>query len=282
MFQFNHRSFLLLIYNLSTVCPLTLPLAVPHLAYEPYDRVIGHLLQLPDQLREQRWPFADDVLEVGGDFSGHGQEHVGVDLELARQFAGCFLRGGGDFASFYLTEVGGLDAHAFGYLADRVLGVVLPQCFAAGSDVLGESRHMCSVYYIVYVCQGREHEGGAGLSADPILKQDKAIGCLPTTSGAVVMKAEIQLIVGKTIAAVVISERNNPGPPKSQVFLVFDDATTYELYGDVAGSGALDVGGTKWAVNYAKKFKGKITVYGDEEIGSDLTEWSRIGLQGPR
>ncbi len=41
--------------------------------------MIGHLLQLPDQLSEQRWPLADDVLEVGGDFSGHGQEHVGVD-----------------------------------------------------------------------------------------------------------------------------------------------------------------------------------------------------------
>ncbi len=43
------------------------------------------------------------------------------------------------------------------------------------------------------------------------------------------MKREIELIVGKTIGAVVISERNNPGPPKSQVFLLFDDATTYEL-----------------------------------------------------
>ena len=33
--------------------------------------------------------------------------------------------GGATSASFYLAEVGGLDAHAFGYLADRVLGVVL-------------------------------------------------------------------------------------------------------------------------------------------------------------
>ena len=96
------------------------------------------------------------------------------------------------------------------------------------------------------------------------------------------MKSEIQLIVGKTIGAVVISESNRRDWPKSQVFLVFDDATTYELYGEVRGSGALDVGGTKWAVDYAKKFKGEITVYGDEEIGSELTEWSRIGLQGPR
>ena len=96
------------------------------------------------------------------------------------------------------------------------------------------------------------------------------------------MKDEIQLIVGKTIGAVVISERNTPGPPKSQVFLVFDDTTVYELYGQIEGGGALDGGGTKWALDYAKKFKGAITVYGDEEIGRDLTEWSRIGLQGPR
>jgi len=96
------------------------------------------------------------------------------------------------------------------------------------------------------------------------------------------MKDEIQLIVGKTIGAVVISEGNTPGPPDSQVFLVFDDATVYELYGRIEGGGALDGGGTNWAMNYAKKFKGEITVYGDEEIGSDLTEWSRIGLQGPR
>ncbi len=95
------------------------------------------------------------------------------------------------------------------------------------------------------------------------------------------MKAEIQLIVGKTIGAVVIADRSDQ-LQSSQVFLVFDDATTYELHGELAGSGALDVGGTKWAVSYAKKCEAsKITVYGDEEIGSELTEWARIGLEGP-
>lgn len=93
------------------------------------------------------------------------------------------------------------------------------------------------------------------------------------------MKPEIQLIVGKTIGAVVVAKDNDLG--QTQVFLVFDDATTYELYGRMESSGALDVGGTKWAVNYAKKFQPRhITVYGDEEIGRDLTEWSRIGLNG--
>jgi len=89
------------------------------------------------------------------------------------------------------------------------------------------------------------------------------------------MKDEIRLIVGKKIGAVVVAEGRRDSP-KSQVFLVFDDATTYELYGDVRGSGGLDRGGTKWAVGYAKKFGGKITVYGDEEIGGSELKWDRI------
>ncbi len=70
------------------------------------------------------------------------------------------------------------------------------------------------------------------------------------------MKREIELIVGKTIGAVVIADRSDQ-LQSSQVLLVFDDATTYELYGQIEGGGGLDGGGTKWAVNYAKKFKGK-------------------------
>ena len=89
------------------------------------------------------------------------------------------------------------------------------------------------------------------------------------------MKDEIRLIVGKKIGAVVVAEGRRDSP-KSQVFLVFDDATTYELYGDVRGSGGLDRGGTKWAVGYAKKFGVNITVYGDEEIGGSELKWDRI------
>jgi len=89
------------------------------------------------------------------------------------------------------------------------------------------------------------------------------------------MKDEIKLIVGKKIGAVVVSERCDRGP-NSQVFLVFDDGTAYELYGDVNGSGGLDRGGTGWAIGYAKKFGGDVTVYGDEEIGSSEIKWDRI------
>ena len=89
------------------------------------------------------------------------------------------------------------------------------------------------------------------------------------------MKNGIRLIVGKRIGAVVISERNRRGP-KSQVFLVFDDATVYELYGDIRSTGGLDRAGTKWAVGYANKFRGEITVYGDEEIGGSESLPPRI------
>ena len=57
---------------------------------------------------------------------------------------------------------------------------------------------------------------------------------------------------------------------------MFDDSTTYELFGQIEGGGGLDRGGTKWAMSYATKCKAKnITVYGDEELGGDSTEWSR-------
>jgi len=74
------------------------------------------------------------------------------------EFSCRFLRRRGDFATFYLAQVGGLDAHTFRYLADRVLGVRLSEFLAASTDVLGERCHVCSVYYIVYVRQGVSRE----------------------------------------------------------------------------------------------------------------------------
>jgi hypothetical protein len=59
--------------------------------------------------------------------------------------------------------------------------------------------------------------------------------------------------------------------PNSQVFPVFDHATSCELYGDVRGAGGLDRG-----ASYAKKFGGKILVYGDQETGSSGLKWDRI------
>ncbi len=108
--------------------------------------MVGQLLQLADQLREQGRPLADHVLKVGRHLSRHRQQHVAVDVELVRELTRRFLRGGGDFAAFHFAEVGGLDAHTLCYLPDGVRWVGFPQLFAAGSDELAEVLHMGSVY----------------------------------------------------------------------------------------------------------------------------------------
>ena len=81
-------------HALPAVVLITLPLPVPYLAYELEDRMVGYLLQLADQLREQGRPFADHVLKVGRHLSRHGQQHVAVDVELVRELTRRFLRGG--------------------------------------------------------------------------------------------------------------------------------------------------------------------------------------------
>lgn len=46
------------------------------------------------------------------------------------------------------------------------------------------------------------------------------------------MKDGIQDIIGKTIAGVVIAQ-NKQRAPHQQIFLVFDDETSYEFYGEL-------------------------------------------------
>lgn len=67
-------------------------------------------------------------------------------------------------------------------------------------------------------------------------------------------------IVGRRIIAVVTSK--NKKPPPFQVFLVFDDGKYFELYGDeITSCKGIDSGGLESALNYARKFGGKLTVY---------------------
>lgn len=47
-------------------------------------------------------------------------------------------------------------------------------------------------------------------------------------------------VVGKRIRGLVVT-RHPESPPQSQVFLIFDDGTTHELYGtDIQGGGGID------------------------------------------
>ncbi len=74
------------------------------------------------------------------------------------------------------------------------------------------------------------------------------------------MRDGIRLILGKRIQSIVASA-DNQYPPSTQIFLVFDDHTVYELYGNISCTSNLTGGGAEWAISYARKFKGKITVY---------------------
>lgn len=56
------------------------------------------------------------------------------------------------------------------------------------------------------------------------------------------LRATLPRLVGRTIAHVVVKEGTGPA---AQLFLVFDDGTSYELYSDapIDGAAGLDVGG---------------------------------------
>lgn len=56
------------------------------------------------------------------------------------------------------------------------------------------------------------------------------------------LRAALPRLVGRTIAHVVVKEGRGP---VAQLFLVFDDGSSYELYSDapIDGAAALDSGG---------------------------------------
>lgn len=55
---------------------------------------------------------------------------------------------------------------------------------------------------------------------------------------------EFRKVIGKRISGLVVAR--HPESPKSQVFLIFDDGTSYELYGtDIYGAGGIDREGLK-------------------------------------
>ena len=45
------------------------------------------------------------------------------------------------------------------------------------------------------------------------------------------MKDGIRYIIGKTIASVAVVE-NRTSPPRNQIFLIFKDGTSFEIYGN--------------------------------------------------
>jgi hypothetical protein len=71
-------------------------------------------------------------------------------------------------------------------------------------------------------------------------------------------------VVGKRIHGVLVAE--HPSTPRNQVFLVFDDGTYYELFGDtISGIKGIDPEGMDQVRSYAQKWK-------EVEITLDVAE----------
>jgi hypothetical protein len=99
------------------------------------------------------------------------------------------------------------------------------------------------------------------------------------------MKPEIGLIVGKRIAGVVVKQWDRS--PRSQIFLVFDDETSYELYSNAAISGisGLNFGGLNWVKRYlpeAEIIFEMFTLSSSGELGAKSTSTSSTQEDDPR
>ncbi len=73
------------------------------------------------------------------------------------------------------------------------------------------------------------------------------------------VKTAIREILGRTVTGVLVSE--NPRHPPTQLFLVFSDGTSYEIYGQLSSASGLDKGGMAAAEQYAAGFRGTQTKY---------------------
>ncbi len=72
------------------------------------------------------------------------------------------------------------------------------------------------------------------------------------------MKDGIQNIIGKTIKSVIVTR--NDRPPGNQVFLIFDDDTYFEFYGEsFTGAGGIDQGSVDEVSRYIEKSGAEIT-----------------------
>lgn len=67
-----------------------------------------------------------------------------------------------------------------------------------------------------------------------------------------VRRGDASKLIGKTIKDVIVVNRVE-GTPRCQVFILFDDNTHYEFYGDtILPSGGVDKGGKNEILNYIR------------------------------
>src|SRR5262245_19329561 len=60
------------------IIPFSSPVAVAHFAHEAKDSVVWLVFQFTDELSKEPWTFADNLLQIAGDFAGHGEQEIRV------------------------------------------------------------------------------------------------------------------------------------------------------------------------------------------------------------
>lgn len=77
------------------------------------------------------------------------------------------------------------------------------------------------------------------------------------------MRDSVRQIIGKTVTSIVVAESDST--PRNQLFLVFDDGTSFEFWGEHCQcASGLDGDGVKEILAYIKRSNGEvITVYSD-------------------
>jgi hypothetical protein len=69
----------------------------------------------------------------------------------------------------------------------------------------------------------------------------------------------LKQIVGKTITGIVLRESEGPGP-RYQLFMIFNDNTYLEFYGEMGWSNRLEIGDLETVKQYAARFSGNLVV----------------------
>lgn len=92
---------------------------------------------------------------------------------------------------------------------------------------------------------------------------------------------EIATIIGKRIQGILVSEHKTD--PWAQIFLVFDDGTFYELYGEMSSTTRPERGGMGSALHYAEAFsKSEMAWYGDREQVEQVLAEARYKVPAAR
>ena len=83
------------------------------------------------------------------------------------------------------------------------------------------------------------------------------------------MKRELAEIVGKRIAGVVVKESSHLSPPR-QVFLIFDDGTNFEFYGnsEVTWTSGVRPGGIEWVREYCASTHQRMKLVAEQRVES--------------